>query len=77
MPLSKYFKGSGEKVMSSMKKEYGEEKGKQVFYATANKHKKDSEKGESKKHEKKESKKKEKLETGPSETFKKKFGLMK
>ena len=37
MPLSKYFKGSGEKVMSSMKKRYGEKKGKNIFYATANK----------------------------------------
>lgn len=37
MPISEYFKGSGEKVMSNMKKQYGEEKGKQVFYATANK----------------------------------------
>lgn len=37
MPLSKYFKGSGEKVMRSMQKEYGAKKGKQVFYATANK----------------------------------------
>lgn len=40
MPLSKYFSGSGEKVMKNMKKEYGEEKGKKVFYATANKRKK-------------------------------------
>jgi len=40
MPLSKYFKGSGEKVMSSMKKQYGAKKGKQVFYATSNKNKK-------------------------------------
>jgi hypothetical protein len=39
MPLSKYFSGHGEKVMSSMKKQYGEEKGKKVFYATANKKK--------------------------------------
>lgn len=39
MPLSKYFKGHGEEVMSNMKKEYGAEKGKQVFYATANKRK--------------------------------------
>ena len=39
MPLSKYFKGSGEKVMKSMKKQYGAKKGKQVFYATANKKK--------------------------------------
>lgn len=37
MPISKYFKGHGEEVMSNMKKQYGEEKGKQVFYATANK----------------------------------------
>jgi hypothetical protein len=37
MPVSKYFKGHGEKVMSNMKKQYGPEKGKQVFYATANK----------------------------------------
>lgn len=37
MPLSKYFKGSGDKVMNSMKKEYGDKKGKSVFYATANK----------------------------------------
>lgn len=39
MPLSKYFKGSGEKVMSNMKKEYGDKKGEQVFYATVNKRK--------------------------------------
>ena len=37
MPLEKYFKGHGREVMSNMKKEYGEKKGKQVFYATANK----------------------------------------
>lgn len=37
MPVSKYFKGHGEKVMANMKKQYGEKKGKQVFYATANK----------------------------------------
>jgi hypothetical protein len=41
MPLSKYFKGSGEDVMSSMQDEYGEEKGKRVFYATVNKRKKE------------------------------------
>ncbi|MGC2429275.1 MAG: hypothetical protein WA421_19745 [Nitrososphaeraceae archaeon] len=40
MPLSKYFGGSGDKVMSSMQKEYGTDKGKQVFYATMNKRKK-------------------------------------
>ena len=39
MPLSKYFKGHGEEVMSNMQKEYGAEKGKKVFYATANKRK--------------------------------------
>jgi hypothetical protein len=37
LPLSKYFKGSGEKVMANMQKEYGAKKGKSVFYATANK----------------------------------------
>lgn len=37
MPVSEYFKGGGNKVMSNMTKEYGEKKGKQVFYATANK----------------------------------------
>ena len=37
MPLSKYYSGSGKKVMASRKKQYGAEKGKQVFYATANK----------------------------------------
>ena len=37
MPLNKYFKGKGEKVMSSMEKEYGDKKGKSVFYAKANK----------------------------------------
>ena len=39
MPLDKYYKGEGEKVMKSMKKQYGEKKGEQVFYATANKQK--------------------------------------
>jgi hypothetical protein len=33
MPLTK----KGEKIMSSMKKEYGTEKGKKVFYASQNK----------------------------------------
>lgn len=37
MPLSKYFHGKGKGVMSKMKKQYGDKKGKQVFYATANK----------------------------------------
>lgn len=40
MPLSKYFGGHGSKVMSSMKKKYGEKKGEEVFYATNNKRKK-------------------------------------
>jgi hypothetical protein len=39
MPESKYFKGRGSEVMSSMKKQYGAKKAKQVFYATANKQK--------------------------------------
>ena len=40
MPISKYFKGEGEKVMASMKKTYKDpEKAEQVFYATANKQK--------------------------------------
>ncbi len=51
MPLSKYYGGHGEKVMSSMKKQYGEKKGKQVFYATANKRGMDT--GPSKKVQKK------------------------
>ena len=37
MPISKYYSGSGEKVMRSMKERYGEDKGERVFYATANK----------------------------------------
>lgn len=42
MPLSEYYGGHGEKVMRSMKKQYGDKKGKQVFYATANKRGKSS-----------------------------------
>lgn len=37
MPISKYFKGEGSKVMKGMKDRYGEKKGESVFYATANK----------------------------------------
>lgn len=48
MPLSKYFGGHGKKVMANMKKEYGEEKAEQVFYATSNKRKSDG-KGKGKK----------------------------
>lgn len=39
MPISEYYKGKGKKVMASMKKRYGPEAGKRVFYATANKQK--------------------------------------
>ena len=38
MPLKDYFQGSGEKVMKSMKKQYGA-RAEDVFYATANKQK--------------------------------------
>lgn len=39
MPISEYYKGSGEKVMKGMKKTYkSEKKAKEVFYATANKY---------------------------------------
>jgi hypothetical protein len=37
MPIKNYFKKSGRKVMASMKKQYGADKGESVFYATANK----------------------------------------
>ena len=37
MPISEYYKGHGDEVMSKMKKKYGDKKGKSVFYATANK----------------------------------------
>lgn len=36
MPINKYFKGHGDAVMSNMEREYGSDKGKRVFYATAN-----------------------------------------
>lgn len=39
MPISAYYKGSGLKVMESMMSRYGKDKGKQVFYAKANKDK--------------------------------------
>lgn len=44
MPLSKYFGGKGRKVMGKMKEQYGEEKGENVFYATAQKRKKSKKK---------------------------------
>lgn len=51
MPVSDYYKGSGEKVMHNMVKEYGAKKGKKVFYATVNKKKKEGiNVGPSKKH---------------------------
>lgn len=37
MPISKYYKGSGDKVMKSMQERYGVEDGTRTFYATANK----------------------------------------
>ena len=36
-PLAKYFRGKGEQVLGDMKDKYGDDKGKQVFYATAEK----------------------------------------
>ena len=39
MPISSYYGGHGKEVMSNMTKQYGAKKGKQVFYATANKDK--------------------------------------
>lgn len=47
MPVSEYFGGKGRTVMENMKEEYGDDKGKSVFYATANKKK--SKKGGKKK----------------------------
>lgn len=38
MPISKYYAGHGDEVMANMRKQYGPEKAKRVFYATANKH---------------------------------------
>ena len=38
MPLKNYFKGHGEEVMRSMKKQYGA-RAEEVFYATENKRK--------------------------------------
>lgn len=37
MPVKSYFKGHGLEVMKNMLAQYGKKKGKQVFYATANK----------------------------------------
>jgi len=37
MPLSNYYGGHGKKVMTAMARQYGPEKAKRVFYATAEK----------------------------------------
>ena len=37
MPVSRYYKGHGRKVMRSMKSRYGSKQGRSVFYATVNK----------------------------------------
>ena len=39
MPIEKYYKGHGSEVMKDMQSRYGSKKGKQVFYATAQKRK--------------------------------------
>lgn len=39
MPIEKYFGGHGSEVMSDMTKKHGAKKGKNIFYATANKRK--------------------------------------
>jgi hypothetical protein len=39
MPIERYFQGAGRKIMESMRKKYGDRKGEQVFYATAEKRK--------------------------------------
>jgi hypothetical protein len=41
MPISHYFHGKGTHVMKEMVNRYGAKKGKSVFYAVANKQKKD------------------------------------
>ena len=54
MPISEYYKGHGDEVMSNMKKEYGDKEGERVFYATNNKRNK----GKSKKRSKRKSRRK-------------------
>lgn len=39
MPLSEYYGGKGKSIMARMRKRYGLKKGRQVFYAAANKRK--------------------------------------
>lgn len=36
MPVSKHFGGKGDKIMSEMKKHYGDEKGEKIFFALEN-----------------------------------------
>jgi hypothetical protein len=45
MPVSKHFGGHGGEVMAAMKKTYGGDKAKKVFYATENKAKSAAKKG--------------------------------
>lgn len=40
MPIDKYYAGNGREVLGKMVSQYGRKKGEQVFYATANKAKK-------------------------------------
>ena len=54
MPISEYYKGHGDEVMSNMKKEYGDKEGERAFYATNNKRNK----GKSKKRSKRKSRRK-------------------
>lgn len=46
MPIAKYFRGKGEKVMADMKDRYGAKDGERAFYATANKKKQRPEDGD-------------------------------
>ena len=48
MPLSKYFKGNGEKVMGALRKTYGSNKVENVFYGLVNKNKNKKNKPKSK-----------------------------
>lgn len=54
MPVSKHYGGHGEEVMANMKREYGPEEGKRVFYATENarKNKRGSKKSSKRRHRK-------------------------
>lgn len=52
-PVSSYYGGEGRTVMKNMKEEYGDDEGKRVFYATANKQAKKSSKKKSRRRSKK------------------------